>query len=158
LGGLGLCDQPTIPGPGCNVDTPSVPDSEGVLNQSDKILWVPILNVAGGRVGTGLLICSDPGPGAGDNPLNSPASWNNPVNCNGFPWTQLNQFTFESLPVNGVETTPWVPTATQPGFWPGNTTTYTLISDVPEPLSLMMIGSALLGGVGIVRIIRCRRR
>src|SRR5262249_40090962 len=139
-GGLGLCDQPAIPGPGCNVDTPSVPDTEGVLNQSDKILWVAIFNAAGGRVGTGLLICSAPGCDGGDNQVTSPAPWNNSVNCNSFPWTQLNQFTFESLPVNGVETTPWVPAAGQSGFWLGNTTTYTLISDVPEPLSLMMIG------------------
>jgi hypothetical protein len=157
LGGLGLCDQPAAGG-ACNVDTPSLPEGEGILNQSDKILWVAILGVTGGRIGTGLLLCSDSGNDGGDNAVTSPASWNNPVDCNASPWTQLTRFVFESGPVQGVETTPWTPTAADPGFWPGNTTTYNLISDVPEPLSLMMIGSALLGGVGICRIRRRWRR
>ena len=47
---------------------------------------------------------------------------------------------------NGVEATTYKPTATQPGARAsGKARTYTLISDTPEPTSLLLLGSGLLG-------------
>jgi len=158
LGGLGLCD-PGGPNDLCNANTPNnpIPDPVGQLDRSDTALWVAINNAAGARIGSGLLFCSDGAvQDGGDGMVNSPASWNNPVNCNTFPWQNLNKFMFESAAVGGVETTPYTPGANDPGFWPGNTANYNLVSDTPEPTSFFLFGSGLLSGLGALLVKRCK--
>ena len=149
LGGVGLCD-PGGPTDLCNAATPLQPtDVDGVIDRSDIALWVAINNGGAVRIGTGLLFCSDGPPNdGGDGMVNSPASWNNPVNCNNFNWANLNRFMFEAAAVGGIETTPYTPGAADPGFDPIVPTSYNLVSDVPEPSSLVLLGSALLSGLG----------
>ena len=54
---------------------------------------------------------------------------------------------------NGVEGAVYTPTAGQPGFVAGaaGPVTYVLISDTPEPSTLLLLGSGLIAGVGALR-------
>jgi hypothetical protein len=141
LGSLGLCD-PGGPDDLCNANTPVGREGEGLLGQSDKVIWVAINNAAGVRVGTGIMMCSDPGD-ARDNNVTSPEGWNNPVNCQGTPWANLTRYMFEVKAVDGIETTMYTPGNNQPGFLPGNNPwEYELVSDIPEPSFFILFSSA----------------
>jgi hypothetical protein len=54
---------------------------------------------------------------------------------------------------NGVEGSIYTPVAGQPGFVAGaaGPVTYILISDTPEPSTLLLLSSGLLGAVGVIR-------
>ena len=54
---------------------------------------------------------------------------------------------------NGIEGAVYTPTAGQPGFvaGAGGPVTYVLISDTPEPSTLLLLGSGLIGAVGVLR-------
>ena len=63
----------------------------------------------------------------------------------------MNNFSIlEAAPVNGVESTPYTPLAGQPGFNAVANPTYILISDTPEPSTILLLGGALIG-LGLVR-------
>jgi hypothetical protein len=146
LGSVGLCETGIV----CNADTlPNGPvDNEGNTDRrSDNAVWAAINNAAGMRIGTSLAFCSDPEePGGGDVTI---------AGCTEL-WATHNKFINESQAVNGVETVPYTPAATEPGFWPGNTANYNLISDTPEPSSFLLLGTSLSGVLAVRRVKRCR--
>jgi hypothetical protein len=143
-GMVGICEPGVVP---CDATTPAT-GVDNETGQSDFAFFVPILNVAGGRIGTNLLFCSDATtPDAGDNLV---------PGCTGV-WANFNKFIPEIAAVGGVETTPYTPVAGEPGFWPGNVTTYNLISDVPEPSSFSLVSTSLLSVLGAVFVKRWRQ-
>jgi hypothetical protein len=146
LGSVGLCE----PGILCNADTLAngpVDDEGNTDRRSDNAVWAAINNAAGARIGTSLTFCSDPGDPGGEDVVIP--------GCTEL-WATHNLFINEVAPVKGVELTPYTPTANQPGFWPGNTATYDLISDTPEPSSFFLFGTSILGVWGALRMKRRR--
>lgn len=55
---------------------------------------------------------------------------------------------------NGIDGAVYTPTARQPGFVAGaaGPVNYVLISDAPEPSSLLLLGSGLVAAAGAVRL------
>jgi hypothetical protein len=146
LGGLGICNPVVTV---CDANTPGNSGIDDELNpRSDAAIWVAINDVTGARIGTRLLFCSDPASDAGDGAI---------PGCTDGLWANNIAFIIEPRAVGGIETIPYTPGANQPGFWPGNDTTYNLISDVPEPSSFMLIGTSLFGALSGFCVRRRRR-
>jgi hypothetical protein len=121
-GVLALCEY----GVQNNACVPATGSSFGNTGISDYVIFSNFLFV------TLATECSDPTPGD----VNLPC----PVDVTTLVPTK---FLFETLPVNGVETVPYLPA---PGE-PGSGQSYKITSDTPEPASLLLMstGIAALG-------------
>jgi hypothetical protein len=133
-GAVGLCD--ILPQDGCPVGS-----------RSDFVIWIAVLDDSGKQVDTRVAMCSDP-----DNSSDSSDSFLAECNTTINPSVILQEAGVE----NGIESTPWNPGSTDPGGAPAGTpaASYNLISDttpVPEPSSMLMLGSGLLGVVAALR-------
>ena len=114
---------------------------------SDFFIWTPVNNVGGQQIATNFAFCSDTADGSDGGDVVIPG-------CSDLTVPQfqaMNNFSIlEALPVNGVESTPYTPLVGQPGFNAVANPSYVLISDTPEPSTILLFGGALIG-LGLVR-------
>jgi hypothetical protein len=114
---------------------------------SDLFLWTAVNNAAGQQIATNFAFCSDTSDGSDGGDIFI-------AGCSDLTVAQfqaMNNFSIlEALPVNGVESTPYTPLAGQPGFNPVANPSFILISDVPEPSTILLLGGALIG-LGLVK-------
>jgi hypothetical protein len=62
-----------------------------------------------------------------------------------------NHISLTEVDIGGVEQVIYTPNDAQPGFIAGFSVTYDIISDTPEPSSVILLGSGLLGVLGVAR-------
>jgi len=136
-----LCDGPV------NTDATNCAQSIAV---SDVLIFQPVLSPPGVglpvQVNTNMLFCSD---------FRSDGSEPGDAFVPGCEILTSTPPTFLALPEanieNGVELTVYSPTANQPGGGTGNTYRLTSDTTVPEPGSLVLMGSGLVVLVSLLR-------
>ena len=62
-----------------------------------------------------------------------------------------NLLNLTEVVAGGVATVLYTPASGEPGYVPGFSVTYDIISDTPEPSTLLLLGSGLFGVAGVVR-------